>query len=201
MAEKELKNLTKKERKEYTKQLRVQQDSSGKMKGNLTKLAVFVIALIVVGGLIFVFTRPVKEKPQVLGEAIAEQGANHIEQGSDHPPYSSNPPTSGPHWATPEECKIYTSEVPDEAVLHSLEHGAVWVTYKDKDNKELVSKLTDLIKGESGKLILSPRSKNDSPIALASWGRLMKLGSFDGEKIAEFISANKNQSPEPFASC
>ena len=200
MADPDLKNLTKKERKEYTKLIRVNQESSGNMRGKLTKLAIFAVAVIVVGGLIFIFTRPVKEKPQV-GEAITEQGASHIEQGSDHPPYNSNPPTSGSHWASPAECKIYTTEIPDESVIHSLEHGAVWVTYRDKDNKELVSTLTDLIKGESGKLILSPRSKNDSPIALASWGRLLKLGEFDGEKISEFIAANKNQSPEPFAPC
>ncbi len=200
MAEQELKNFTKKERKDYSKKLRDQQDSSGKMKGILTKLAIFAIAIIVIGGVAFVFTRPTKEK-LLVGEAIAEQGASHIEEGSDHPPYSSNPPTSGPHWVAPAECKIYTAEVPDEAAVHSLEHGAVWVSYKDKDNKELVQQLTDSIDGESGKLILSPRSKNDSPIALASWGRLQKLGSFEAEKISSFISANKNKSPEPFASC
>lgn len=200
MADLDPKNLTKKERKDYSKKLLEQLGSSGKMKGYLTKLAIFIIAIIIIGGIAFVFTRPTKEKPQV-GEAIAEQGASHIGQGSDHPPYNSNPPTSGPHWASPAECKIYTKEIPDESVLHSLEHGAVWVTYKDKDNKELISKLTDLIKGESGKLILSPRSKNDSAIAVASWGKLMKLEEFDGEQISEFISANKNQSPEPFASC
>ena len=67
--------------------------------------------------------------------------------------------------------------------------------------RPLINKLTNLIQGESGKLILSLRSKNDSAIAVASWGRLMKLEEFDGGKISEFISANKNQSPEPFASC
>lgn len=200
MAEPDLKNLTKKERKEYTKQLRVKQESSGSMKGNFTKLAIFATVVIVIGGLIFIFTRPVKEKLQV-GETIAEQGASHIDQGSDHPLYNSNPPTSGPHWSSPAECKIYTKEIPDESVLHSLEHGAVWVSYKDKDNKKLAQKLTDLINSESGKLVLSPRSKNDSVIAVASWGRLMKLEEFDGGKISEFIDANKNQSPEPFASC
>ncbi len=201
MAKQELPNLTSKEIKEQTKKLRETQESSEKLKGNITKIAIVIVVLAVVGAFVFVFTRPTPERKKI-GEAISDQGREHITQGStQHPSYNSNPPTSGPHWPQQAECKIYTQEVPDEAAIHSLEHGAVWISYKDKNDNKLVEKLTDFAKKNLNKLLLSPRSKNDSSLAVASWGRSLKLEEFDEQQINEFIKANKNNSPEPLASC
>ena len=49
----------------------------------------------------------------------------------------------------------------------------------------------------SRSVVLSPRNSNDSPIAVASWGRLMKLETIDEEAIEEYIRRNINKSPEP----
>src|SRR3989344_2599531 len=46
---------------------------------------------------------------------------------------------------------------------------------------------------------VEPRAKNDAPIVLASWERLLKLEKFDEQIILDFIKSNKNRSPEPFA--
>ena len=194
-------NLNKKERKDQAKQLRKSQEFSEKVKGNFTKIIIAALVVVVIGVFVFVFTRPAVEK-KLVGEAVPEQGREHLAQGStEHGPYSSNPPTSGPHWPHQAECKIYTQEVPDEAAIHSLEHGAVWISYKNKNDSALIKKLTDLVQKNSNKLLLSPRSKNDLSIAIASWGRLLKLEEFDEQQINDFIKANKNNSPEPFASC
>jgi len=194
-------NLTKKERKDQAKQLRKSQEFSEKVKGNFTKIIIAALVIVAIGAFVFVFTRPAVEK-KLVGEAVSEQGREHIAQGStEHGSYSSNPPTSGPHWPQQAECKIYTQEIADEAAIHSLEHGAAWISYKNKTDSALIKKLTDLVQKNSNKLLLSPRSKNDSSIAIASWGRLLKLEEFDEQQTNDFIKANINNSPEPFAAC
>lgn len=201
MAETDPKTLTKKERKELARQLQAKEGASGKRKANLTKAIILIVALAIVGGIVFVFTREPAEKPEI-GQVLAEQSRLHIPQGStDHESYSSNPPTSGPHWPTPAECRVYTEEIPDEAAIHSLEHGAVWVSYKDKNDRELAVKLTKILEKNPNKVILSPRSKNDSAIAVVSWGRILELQEFDEQQITDFINLYKNAAPEPLASC
>ena len=87
--------------------------------------------------------------------------------------------------------------MPDEQLIHNLEHGGVWISYKDIDEATKME-LEEITK--SGlKIILTPRAKNDIPIALASWGRIQKLQVFDKQAILDFIKANTSKSPEPFA--
>ncbi len=135
----------------------------------------------------------VRPKP---GEPIASQGATHIARGQPHPAYNSNPPTSG--WHTPQVAAWGTlrSEVPDEFVLHNLEHGGIWISYKDPNDGALVEKLEGLASRNPSKIIVTPRQKNDSPIAVAAWGRLLKLNAYDERTIVEFVDAFRNRGPE-----
>ncbi len=197
----DLSELSKKEKKEFLKELRKEERKKASLRSNFIKVIVILIVLAVVGGVgyLIVTSGPQTPRPE-LGEVISIQGQNHISPGDSHEPYNSNPPSSGPHLAQLAQCKIYDTEVRDEAAVHSLEHGAVWVTYKNKDDAELVKKLEDLVKTQSGKILLSPRAANDSTIALASWGRIMKLENFDEVKIKDYIKSFRNSGPE-FAPC
>jgi len=82
-----------------------------------------------------------------------------------------------------------------------MEHGAIWISYKNKNNKDLINNLTNLANKDPIKILLSPRSKDDSNIAIAAWGHLLKLSNFDGNLIQEFIKLYRSRSPEPFGSC
>lgn len=137
------------------------------------------------------------ESAQV-GQEIEIQEAAHIEDGAQHAPYNSNPPTSGPHYVQPAAWGIYDKELPDEQLIHNEEHGGIWISYKDIDS-ETMEKLNIIGKSNPGSVVVTPRAANDSKIALASWGRLEKLDTYDEAKILEFIKANKNKSPEPIA--
>ena len=200
MAKPDLKGLTKQERKDYLKDVLKKEEQVSKTKGLVVKIVIALSALLLAGFVVYIYTKPPAPKPE-LGQAVVEQGRNHINPGSAHPPYNSNPPTSGPHWPEPAKCQVYTEEIPDEAAIHSLEHGAVWVTYKNKDDKDLADKLTKIVSENSSKVILSPRSKNDSKIAVVSWRRILKLETFDEKQISAFIKNYKNSAPEPLASC
>lgn len=197
----DLSGLTKKERKELLKNYRKKESEKVNIKGKIFKLTIAIVVIAVVGGIGYLLATSDSSDRVVLGEEIANQGASHINTGSQHEPYNSNPPTSGPHYSSPAECRVYDEEVIDEAVIHSLEHGAVWVSYKDKSNTALVNQLKGVVEKNSGKVILSPRAANDSEIALVSWTRILKLADFDGDQIAEFIKVNRSNSPEPLAPC
>lgn len=199
----DLEGLTKKEKKEYIKEYRQGQEKKAGLAATLTKVIIGLVIVAVIGGVGYLFatSNPDGSANSLLGEEIEDLGANHITQGDKVTTYNSNPPTSGPHWPSPAGCKVYNEEVPDEAVVHSLEHGAVWVSYKNIEDKDLVAKLEEVANRNPGKLILSPRSANDSDIALVSWNRLLELEAFDENQITEFIKSNRNNAPEPFAQC
>ena len=133
-----------------------------------------------------------------VGIIFENQGQTHIKIGEEHPQYNSNPPTSGWHWAQPASWGVYSRSLVDEQAVHNLEHGGIWISYKDID-EETKANLEKITKANSRSVIMSPRDTNDSKIILASWTRLEKLDSYDEVKILEFIERNKNKSPEPFA--
>ncbi|MEK9183309.1 MAG: DUF3105 domain-containing protein [Patescibacteria group bacterium] len=131
-----------------------------------------------------------------LGEKIPIMGNNHISLSSPHEPYNSNPPTSGPHTGKDADWGAHQDEISDEVAIHNLEHGGIWITYQDKNDQDLKNKMEELARQYQSKILLSPRAKNDSPIALSAWGRLLKLSAFDEIKIKKFIRQYKNKGPE-----
>lgn len=157
-----------------------------------TIVLIIVIIVLIVAAVILARNYSSYEE---LGEKVPIMGKNHIQLNEPHEPYNSNPPTSGPH-AGDVEWGIYQDEIQDENAVHNLEHGGVWITYKDKNNEILKNKLEDLVKNYKSKVLLSPRLRNDSLIAVVSWGRIMKLDVFDAEKIKKFIKQYKNKGPE-----
>lgn len=188
--------LSKRERRELRQQEKQKLRESEKRKRSIKKIMVWVIAILIAGasayGLYQLANQP--EKPRS-GKTFPILGREHIAVGASHPAYNSNPPTSGWHYAQPADWGVYQQELPDEQLLHNLEHGGIWISYKDID-QETKSNLETISKRYSGSVIITLRSANDAKIVLASWGRLEKLESFDEIRIVDFIKANKNKSPE-----
>lgn len=120
--------------------------------------------------------------------------------------YDQSPPFGGPHdaiWAT---CTgtVYEQPVRTENMVHSLEHGAVWIAY----NPELVDDAAiDTLAGKvDGRTytMMSPYPGLDAAISLQSWGHQLEVDSADDERIDQFIEAlrlNRYTYPEVGASC
>ena len=94
-----------------------------------------------------------------------ENTANHVDTAVD---YEQTPPAGGDHNAIWLNCGVYTEPVPNENAVHSLEHGAVWVTYdpaqvSDDDIAALEAQLP------STYTVLSPYEGMDTPIAVTNW--------------------------------
>lgn len=132
----------------------------------------------------------------MMGEKMADLGAQHVSRNEIHPAYNSNPPTSGWHWVDVAGPGIKDEPVADELILHSMEHGAVVVWYKDDLSQNNVDKIKKAFYNSSGKKIMLARRDLDVPVALTSWGYLLKLQTIDETKIKEFIETNNDRAPE-----
>lgn len=131
------------------------------------------------------------------GQLISDQGRQHVQPGHGHT-YNSNPPTSGPHFAQVAEWGAYKEELPDEVLIHNLEHGGIWISYKLEISEEIRKKLESFYEKYGRKVIVVPRAKNDSDIALAAWNRLetFNVADYSDERVERFIKAFRNRGPE-----
>lgn len=167
------------------------------MKTIITSL--IVVVLLVSFGILLLKNDKTSTQDHVLrGQAIEQLPATHIDIGATHEPYNSNPPTSGPHYVQQADWGVYNNPLPDEQLVHNLEHGGIWISYRGID-EQTRSELEIMGRQNPGSVVLTPRPENDTKIALASWGRLEKLESFDRDAILSFIKANINNSPEKLA--
>ncbi len=168
-------------------------------------------ALAVIGVCAFLIWQELQPAPPRPGSSIPIQTARHIDLGQSHEPYSSDPPTSGPHYAQPAQAGFYSEAQPDEQLVHNLEHGYVilWYSCSSLSDPECVKLQADLqeVMARAGnsprtgtpKLIAAPRPGLTARITVTSWGWLDSLDSFDVERILTFIRASRDRAPEPSA--
>jgi hypothetical protein len=117
--------------------------------------------------------------------------------------YPTSPPVGGthnPHW---QNCMgdVYTAEIPKEQAVHSLEHGAVWVTYNPDLPQDQIDKLASKVRDVEF-MLMSPYPGLDSKISLQAWGYQLKLDNANDGRIDDFVNAlRKNATQEPTAGC
>ena len=117
--------------------------------------------------------------------------------------YKINPPVGSSHNGAWQNCMgdVYDAPIANEHAVHSLEHGAVWITYKSDLAPEQVEKLAKKVRGQEF-MMMSPVPDLDAPISLQAWGYQLKVDNADDSRIDEFISALRvNASVEPGAAC
>ena len=135
---------------------------------------------------------------EIFAQEIPIQGANHIQINSSHPPYNSNPPSSGLHYPNTANWDFYDRELPDEQFIHNLEHGGIWIAYRPDLDSSLVEALEDTAKPFRRRIIMTPRASNDEDIALVAWGWLDKFpaSEFSQKRVIDFINEFIDQGPE-----
>lgn len=123
----------------------------------------------------------------------------HVETPVDYDPY---PPVGGDHLATWQDCGFYEAAILAEAGVHSLEHGAVWVTYDRTLPADQLEELQRLA-ADNPYLLVSPMAGLPSPVVASAWGVQLELGSVDDERLPAFLVAYLQgpQNPEPGAPC
>ena len=107
--------------------------------------------------------------------------------------YSTTPPTSGPHWGTPEwaECGIHQAQVPDERIVHNMEHGQVVISY-NLPNEEDVARLLDVAEGlpdmESWTVVRPYDKIEEGTVAVTAWGVMDIVQGVDEDRIRQFYT-------------
>ncbi|MEC5201061.1 hypothetical protein RCH21_003317 [Arthrobacter sp. PL16] len=124
---------------------------------------------------------------------------NHVEGAVE---YDQAPPVGGDHSPVWTNCGVYTEPVPDVNSVHSMEHGAVWITYNPDLDQAEIDRLTDLV-GTRSYVLLSPYPDLDTPIAASAWGVQLKIDSADDARLATFLDKyiQGEQTREPGAAC
>lgn len=138
-------------------------------------------------------------------QVTSYEGGQHI--GPDvQVAYTRSPPFGGAHdysWAA---CNgvVYPQPVRSENLVHSLEHGAVWIAYNpDQVTGDALTVLRQKVESQPY-TVMSPYPGLDQPIALQSWGHQLKLADVADPRIDQFVAAlrlNQYAYPEPGASC
>lgn len=126
-------------------------------------------------------------------------GGVHVAGNVDYP---QRPPVGGQHAPSWQNCGIYNDPVPEELAVHSLEHGAVWLTYRPDLPADQVEQLRSLARGRNYTL-LSPYPDQSAPIAISAWGFQLTVDQAGDARLNQFIDKYRQgpQTPEPGAAC
>jgi hypothetical protein len=115
--------------------------------------------------------------------------------------YPQTPPVGGPHHLSWETCVFRDRPVPNETAVHSLEHGAIWVTYRPDLPPDQIAVLRRLAESRRDMLVSRWDEGLPAPVVASSWGRQLKLESAGDPRLVQFAQAFSGQSPEPNAPC
>jgi hypothetical protein len=118
------------------------------------------------------------------------------------PPVGDLPPMFGEHYPIWQNCGIYDQPLDLGNALHSMEHGAVWLTYAPNLDSAQVTDLQKLVRGHAY-VLMSPYPPQTKPVVLTAWGTQLVIDSLPDDRIAKFITYYEQgpQDPERGAPC
>jgi Protein of unknown function (DUF3105) len=139
------------------------------------------------------------QPPEGLDEVQTYQDLDrdHVESEVD---YDQSPPAGGPHDPVWQNCKVYDQPVREENAVHTLEHGAVWITYQPGLSADEIAALEEKLP-EKG--LLSPYDGQEAPVVVTVWGAQLELDGPDDRRLDEFLEeySDGHTSPEPEVTC
>jgi hypothetical protein len=173
----------------------------------MSKSLATILGVIILGFAGLAVFYPKEPEAPKIGQQHEDEGRQHLQSiDQEHAPYKTDPPTSGPHFVQAAPWGVSGTEIPDEQVVHNLEHGGVVITYRPDLPEEKVNELrtiatnltvNDEQQNKKGfKVILAPRAKNNNPIELASWLWSYSLNDLEQGQIQQFYRDHLNNAPE-----
>jgi hypothetical protein len=179
---------------------RIDEDSSGRR----TTLIIAAIVVLFLGGfiaLVVVDSRQRMETGPPPGvEKIDVGGAGtHSEEPVD---YEQIPPAGGVHHPVWQNSGFYSEPIRNENAVHTLEHGAVWITYRPDLSQEQIDTIRELAQSQDC-ILASPYPDLPAPVVASAWGYQLQLEGADDPDLERFIEAYRQgpQTPEPGAAC
>lgn len=118
--------------------------------------------------------------------------------------YKVSPPVGGDHNYNWQRCAgdVYPAQIANEHAVHSLEHGAVWITYNPSLPQDQVNALAEKVRGVGDYILMSPYPGLKSPISLQAWGFSLAVDKASDPRIDAFIKDLRiNATEEPGVDC
>lgn len=117
--------------------------------------------------------------------------------------YPFFPPVMGMHFPVWANCGIYLKTIDPRLVVHSMEHGALWITYKSTTKAAQLSFLQTLVKASPAYRIMSMENRQTADVVLTAWGVQLVVNTWDEKAIKAFADQYTNgpTTPEQGAPC
>lgn len=166
-----------------------------------------IVLVVLIGGFVALAvanraSTPSKNDIKISGlKAYSITDRSHV---NERVSYGQTPPAGGNHAPVWAGCdgKVYEAPLQNENAVHSLEHGAVWITYKPAVGQAAV----DQLKGQvvsSNYTFMSPFEGQSGPIVLTAWDNQLTVDKADDPRVDQFLQKFRlgPQTPEPGATC
>lgn len=116
--------------------------------------------------------------------------------------YAQMPPVGGNHAPIWQNCGFYDTPIADENGVHSMEHGAVWITY----HPDLPSDAANVLREKSVNqthVLVSPYPDLPAPVVASAWGKQLQLDAVNDPRLDQFIQTfqHGSQAPEQGGPC
>lgn len=175
------------------------QARTGRRSGATIWVALGTVLVLIAGLVTWAIVSEIRNRPDLSAvQTFEDLSQDHVPTRVD---YAQAPPAGGEHNAAWWNCGIYDEPLPDHHVVHSLEHGAVWLTYQPGLAEEQLEVLRDLASQEF--MLLSPYEGQEHPVMATAWGHQLGVDTADDDRIEAFVREYRQgpQTPEPGAAC
>ncbi len=197
-----------KDRAARVEEMRRQQQRRERRNSVLVVASALVVVVVLVGLVAVVIIREQGRQAAVVAAADApiegveeftDLTQDHVEGPVE---YEQTPPVGGDHAGVWTNCGVYPEAVSTEESVHSLEHGAVWITYQPDLPADQVQALVDLVEGETYAL-LSPFEGLGAPVVASGWGAQLVAEDATDPRLETFLVRylQGEATPEPGAAC
>ncbi len=121
---------------------------------------------------------------------------DHTESDVD---YETNPPVSGAHSQRTAPCGTFAEQIPDNLLVHNLEHGVVAILFQPTLPHEELDAIQAIAQDYESHVLSAPDADMETPIAVAAWGHRMDLDQLDEDAVGEFIEVFRQGGDAPEA--
>ncbi len=171
---------------------------------NRTTIIIGLVVLAFIAGFITLIVvdsqqRAEREPPEGVEEVDVGASGQHTQDTVD---YEQNPPAGGAHNPVWQNSAFYEEPIRSENAVHTLEHGAVWITYSPDLPQDQKDEIRELVEGQTC-MLASPHPDLPTPVVASAWGKQLTLESADSPDLERFVRAYRQgpQTQEPGATC
>jgi len=189
------------EARERVQEMRRDEAARQRRRSTLFGIALAVLVALSIGAIIWAVKAGTQEEQPAAIDGVQTfdyAGGQHTKDTVD---YAESPPVGGEHDFAWQNCGTYDAPIRNENAVHSLEHGAVWITYDPALPQAEIDSLTQRF--DNNYLLISPYPGQQTPVVASAWNNQLALDSASDPRLDAFVTQFRQgeQTPEPGAAC